>query len=273
MAISMKSHEPKPPTMRHVGMPPALEKTLSRDVVRAMESGQIEVRFQPQFSSATGQMIAAEALARWQHPVLGEIGAAELFGMAERWGLVAQLSRHIVRKAIAEAAHWPSELALSVNITPDELADPAFASDLTLMLVENGFAPNRLTLEITEQTLLGNLNASARALTAVCAAGVRIALDDFGAGFCNFQYLKRLPVHAIKLDRSMVQGITRSQRDLEVLRAILRLAEALELKTVAEGIETEGQRQTVIAEGCDAWQGYLWAEPLGARQMRTLANV
>ena len=162
---------------------------------------------------------------------------------------------------------------MSVNVTPQELSDPAYASELTLQMVSVGIAPQRVVLEITEDTLLESLSASARALTAVAATGVRIALDDFGAGFCNFQYLKRLPLHALKLDRSMVQGITRSSRDLAVLRAILKLAEALEMETVAEGIETEGQRQAVIAEGCDAWQGYLWAEPIGAKQMRTLACV
>ncbi|NVE93625.1 EAL domain-containing protein [Altererythrobacter lutimaris] len=269
----MKSQTPLSPTMRPSGIHPALEKALSRDVARAMEAGQIELRFQPQFCAKSGAMLGAEALARWQHPVLGEIGAAELFSMAARCNLSGELSQHMVSLAVAAASEWPQELRLSVNITPDQLADPAFASELTLLLVSHGFAPSRLTLEITEQTLLGNLTASARALTAVAATGVRIALDDFGAGFCNFQYLKRLPVHAIKLDRSMMHGITRSQRDLEVLRAILRLAEALELETVAEGIETEGQRQVVIDEGCDAWQGYLWAEPLGVHQMYTLSKV
>lgn len=269
----MESQNNLPPMKRTAGIPLALEKSLARDIARAMQTGQIEVRFQPQFSARYGVMVGAEALARWEHPVLGVIGALDLFAMAQRVGLVGELSRHTVQLAIAEASSWPSELRLSVNITPEELADPAFASDLTVLLLTHGFSPARLTLEITEQTLLGNLNASARALTAVAATGVRIALDDFGAGFCNFQYLKRLPINAIKLDRSMMHGITRSQRDLEVLRAILRLAEALELETVAEGIETEGQRQVVINEGCDAWQGYLWAEPLGARQMRTLANV
>lgn len=269
----MKSHHTIPHAPRSEGIPLALRKALSRDLMRAIEAGQIEVRFQPQFSAATGLMVGAEALARWQHPVLGEIGAVDLFAIAERSDEVGVLSWHIVGLAVQEAATWPSELNLSVNITPEEIANPAFASELTLMLVTSGIAPNRLTIEITEQTLLGNLNASARALTAIAATGVCIALDDFGAGFCNFEYLKRLPIKAIKLDRSMMSGITRSKRDLEVLRAILRLAEALDLQTIAEGIETEGQRQVAIAEGCDAWQGFLWAEPLGAKQMRTLANV
>ena len=269
----MKSQQSIPPMTRPVEISPALETTLSRDLSRAIKTGQVEVHFQPQFSTKTDAMVGAEALARWRHPVLGEINASDLFAMAERTGLVGELSRHIVSLAIAEAAHWPSELRLSVNTTPEELSDPAFASDLTLALVTSGLAPARLTLEITEQTLIGNLNASARALTAVAGTGVHIALDDFGAGFCNFQYLKRLPINTIKLDRSMVHGITRSKRDLEVLRAILRLAEALELQTIAEGIETEAQRKVVAEEGCDAWQGYLWAEPLGARQMHTLTKV
>ncbi len=238
-----------------------------------MRNGQVELRFQPQFSGRTGQIMGAEALARWQHPVLGEIGAGELFEMASNVGLVAELSRHMGDLALAEAAYWPKTLRVSINVTPQELNDPAFAHDLTLRMISNGIAPERVTLEITEETLLESLTASARALTAVAGTGVRIALDDFGAGFCNFNYLKRLPVHALKLDRSMVQGITRSERDMAVFRAILKLAEALEMETVAEGIETEGQRRAVVEEGCDAWQGFLWAEPIGAKQMRTLACV
>lgn len=229
---------------------------------KAMKREEIEVLFQPQFACRDGRMIGAEALARWQHPILGEIGARALFAIAENAGLVAPLSRHIVKRALERVETWPAELNASLNITPEEVAETSFARDWALLVADSGVAPRRLTLEITEDVLLSDLDLAAQALGTLKQSGFRIALDDFGAGFCNFGYLKALPLDALKLDRSMVEGITANPRDLAVLRAIVALAEALELEVIAEGIETEAQRQIIIAEGCSYWQGFLKAEPM-----------
>ncbi|MEL7447461.1 MAG: EAL domain-containing protein, partial [Pseudomonadota bacterium] len=169
-------------------------EALEADLLRALDRREIEVLFQPQFSCATGAVVGAEALARWQHPSLGEIGARDLFAIAERAALVAPLSRHVVARALEDAESWPEELGLSLNITPEELGDVRFAADFAELIGGSDIAPGRLMLEITEDVLLRNLNQAADALSALRGLGFKTALDDFGAGFCNFRYLKELPL-------------------------------------------------------------------------------
>ena len=200
------------------------------DFLAAIERGEIAVLFQPQVDLANDRVAGAEALARWEHPELGPIGARQLFAIAERTDQVAQLSRHIADKALAEAARWPAGLRLSINVTPADLAAPGFARELLRLVARRGFEPERLTLEITEHALLTDLEGTAQQLRMLRQAGIRIALDDFGAGFCNFHYLKLLPLDAIKLDRAMVDGIVEDAADLAVLRAIVAMAHALSLQ-------------------------------------------
>ncbi|WFL76856.1 EAL domain-containing protein [Altererythrobacter arenosus] len=259
-------------TLRSGELPAGLSRALEGDLVTALGRGEIEVLFQPQFSCADGRMVGAEALARWQHPTLGEIGARDLFHIAEKAHLVAPLSRQVVAQAMQQASQWPEHLGLALNITPEELAERSFAQDFASGIGRSNIAPSRLTLEITEDVLLRDLDLAAEALAALRHIGLRVALDDFGAGFCNFRYLKELPLDAIKLDRSMVVGICRDERDLAVLRAIVGLAHAMGLEVVAEGIETEAQRDAVIAEGCSYWQGFLRAAPMRNDDMLRMAR-
>ena len=183
--------------------------------------------YQPQFACGDDLLVGAEALARWQHPELGRIGAKALFAIAERADHVGQLSRRIARTALAGARGWPKGLQLSLNITSADLSTRDFADTIAAALVEADFSPDRLTLEITEQALVSDLENSAARLQQLADLGIRVALDDFGAGFCNFRYLKLLPLHMLKLDRSMVDGIADDPRDLAVLRGIIAMAQAL----------------------------------------------
>lgn len=246
---------------------------LEKDLLRALDRREIEVLFQPQFSSATGAVVGAEALARWRHPSLGEIGARDLFAIAERAALVAPLSRHVVARALEEAAKWPESMSLSLNITPEEMGDPRFSTDFAELIGQSDIAPRRLMLEITEDLLLRNLRQASEALGALRKLGFRTALDDFGAGFCNFRYLRELPLDAIKLDKIMVEGVPEDAKALAVLRAIMALAKALELDIYAEGIESEIQRAAIISEGCDYWQGFLRAQPMKSEDVLALANT
>lgn len=243
---------------------------LDSDLLSALDRREIEVLFQPQFSCRTGALVGAEALARWQHPTLGEIGARDLFAVAERAALVAPLSRHVVQRALEDAAGWPTELTVSLNITPEELGDTRFAADFAAVISASAIEPSRLMLEITEDVLLRNLGQAAAALGALRGLGFRTALDDFGAGFCNFRYLRELPLDAIKLDKIMVDGVPGDAKALAVLRAIMALAKALDLKIYAEGIENDVQRATIIAEGCDYWQGFLRAQPMKSEEVIAL---
>ncbi|MEM7779951.1 MAG: EAL domain-containing protein [Pseudomonadota bacterium] len=246
---------------------------LEQDLLRALDRREIEVLFQPQFSCQSGAVVGAEALARWQHPSLGEIGARDLFSIAERAALVAPLSRHVVARALEDAGHWPAELTVSLNITPEELGDPRFASDFAAIIAKSDIAPRRLMLEITEDLLVRNIEQASAALGALKALGFRTALDDFGAGFCNFRYLRELPLDAIKLDKIMVDGIPGDAKALAVLRAILQLAKALDLAIYAEGIESDVQRATIKAEGCDYWQGFLRAQPMKSEDVLALSRT
>lgn len=246
---------------------------LEADLLSALDRREIEVLFQPQFSCVTGAVVGAEALARWRHPSLGEIGARDLFAVAERAALVAPLSRHVVARALEDAATWPDNLTLSLNITPEELGDPRFAADFAALIGRSDIAPQRLMLEITEDLLLRNLPQAASALKALRGLGFRTALDDFGAGFCNFRYLRELPLDALKLDKAMVDSVPGDATALAVLRAIMQLGKALGLAVYAEGIESEIQRAAITAEGCDYWQGFLRAQPMPSESVLALART
>ena len=245
---------------------------LESDLLRALDQDEIEVVYQPQFACADDRLVGAEALARWNHPKLGRIGAGALFAVAERADHVPQLSQHIAQAALKGAAQWPMDLRLSLNVTAGDLASDDYAARLAALVRKTRFAPWRLTLEVTEQVLLGDAAQAATALAELAAQGIRIALDDFGAGFCNFRYLKLLPLHYLKLDRAMIDGVTGDARDLAVLRAIIAMAGALDLKVIAEGVETEAQRLLVRAEGCASYQGFLRAQPMAAAQFLDLAK-
>lgn len=247
--------------------------SLEADLLSALDRREIEVLFQPQFSCLTGAVVGAEALARWRHPSLGPIGARDLFAIAERAALVAPLSRHVVARALEDAATWPEGLTLSLNITPEELGDPRFAADFAALIGRSDIAPQRLMLEITEDLLLRNLAQAASALKALRGLGFRTALDDFGAGFCNFRYLRELPLDALKLDKAMLEGVPGDATALAVLRAMLQLGKALGLAVYAEGIESEIQRAAITAEGCDYWQGFLRAQPMPSESVLALART
>ncbi|MGX7925828.1 EAL domain-containing protein [Tsuneonella sp. HG094] len=244
---------------------------LEADLLVALDRGEIEVAFQPQYSLADNRLVGAEALARWRHPRVGLIGAGALFTIAERADHVAQLSRHVAEVALAAAADWPDDLQMSLNVTPVDLADRSFARDFASLVAASGFPADRLTVEITEQALLADLEVVAPTLSALRATGMRIALDDFGGGFCNFRYLKLLALDTLKLDRSMIEGIDSDPRDRAVLRAIVALARALDLSVIAEGIETQEQRAVAAEEGCAIFQGFLGAKPLSPADFLALA--
>ena len=244
---------------------------ITDDLARALTAGDIDLLIQPQFRSDGGALAGGEALVRWTHADHGDLAGDALVAIAQSGGIARRLSRHIARAALVEAALWPEHLRLSLNVTAMDLFDRTFGEELLAMVSQCGFPPERLTLEITEQALVADLDRSAARLAVLADAGIRIALDDFGAGYCNFRYLKVLPLHSVKLDRSMLEGITTSEKDLAVLRAIVAMARALGLQVIAEGVEDEAQRAAVAREGCALWQGYLGAAPMPADAFAALA--
>jgi EAL domain-containing protein (putative c-di-GMP-specific phosphodiesterase class I) len=241
--------------------------TLAVDLHRAIERGEIAVLFQPQVRLSDGAITGVEALARWDHPQLGSLGADTLFAAADRADLGLALSDQIQTIALAGAAAWPATLAgvsLSLNVTAADVGRTGFAETLLERVGNSGFAPGRLTVEITETALIADLDAAAVALASLQAHGIRIAIDDFGTGYASFAYLKALPLDTLKIDRSLARGVVGSDRDRAIVRGIVAMADALGLSVIAEGVETETERDLLAAEGCDAYQGFLCAGPLDA---------
>jgi diguanylate cyclase len=239
----------------------------------AIEQDQIAIVLQPQFDVATGHLVGAEALARWHHPTLGEIGAAKLFATADRVDMRDDLSQLIQRKAIGIAGNWTaalSELRLAVNLGAEELSD-GYSDRMIALLRETGFDAHRLTLELTEESLVRDIGQAAAQLQKLRASGVRIAVDDFGTGYSSLSYLKDLPLDYLKIDKGMTPDIVGTGKDLIVLRAIIAMSKALELRIIAEGVESETELELLQAEGCDYFQGFLRSPPLSAEAFEKYA--
>lgn len=224
---------------------------------------QIDVLFQSQVSLETGAIVGVEALARWEHPALGAIGAEQLFASAERAGLGPTLSAHVQTLALSRAARWPRSLdalRLSVNVTADDLARTDFAADFLARVDASGFPVTRVTAEVTETGLIAKLEQAAAQLATLREAGCQVAIDDFGTGYSSLAYLKALPLDYLKIDRVLTQDITGSPRDRVIVRGVIGIARGLGLTVIAEGVETVQQRELLAAEGCDLYQGFLCAE-------------
>jgi diguanylate cyclase (GGDEF)-like protein len=252
----------------------ALADQLAIDLRRALDQDEIEIRFQPQVSITTGAIEGAEALARWRHPRYGELGAITLFTVAERSDYLAQLSDHVQRKAITEAAAWPDALKaqrLSVNITAADILRPGFAAQFIRLVEESGFPAGRLTVEVTEGGLIEDLGAAARLLSELRRGGLRVAIDDFGTGYSSLAYLKALPLDYLKIDKRLSEDIVGSPRDRIVVRGVIDMARSLGLSVIAEGVETEEQLGLLAREGCNLFQGFLCSPPVTSAEFVALA--
>lgn len=239
--------------------------TLAVDLRQAIAAGEISIMFQPQVTVSTGQIVGVEALARWQHPVMGPLGAETLFAAAERADLVIGLSDHIQQVALERAAQWPgllSGLRLAINLTAADIARPGFADIFIDRVDGSGFPRGRLTVEITEGGLIDDLGMAAGILTALRAAGCRVAIDDFGTGYSSLAYLKALPLDYLKIDKQLAQDIAGGARDRIVVRGVIDMARSLGLSVIAEGVETAEQLDLLAKEGCQYYQGFLCAGAL-----------
>lgn len=254
----------------------AREDRLEVDLRRALDQDEIEIRYQPQVSVTNGEIVGAEALARWRHPFYGELGASTLFRVAERSDYLVQLSDHVHRRAIGAAARWPDSLGalrLSVNITAADIVRPGFAAQFLELVRESGFDPGRLTVEVTESGLIEDLAGAAALLAELRAGALRIAIDDFGTGYSSLAYLKALPLDYLKIDKRLSQDITGSVRDRIVVRGVIDIARSLGLGVIAEGVETEEQLGLLAEEGCNLYQGFLCAPPVEEAELVRLVEA
>jgi EAL domain-containing protein (putative c-di-GMP-specific phosphodiesterase class I) len=248
---------------------------LDADLRRALDADEIEILFQPQVSTSTGRIEGAEALARWRHPDFGELGADTLFNVAERSSYLPALSAHVQRRALEEAARWPEALArlrLSINITASDISRSGFESQFTQCVDSAGFPRDRLTVEVTETTLIEDLDSAATLLADLRAAGLMTAIDDFGAGYSSLTYLKALPLDYLKIDKKLCEDITGSPRDRIVVASVIHMASALGLGVIAEGVESQEQLDLLAREGCTLYQGYLCAPPVSSAALAALVS-
>jgi diguanylate cyclase (GGDEF)-like protein/PAS domain S-box-containing protein len=247
---------------------------LLRDLSRDSLFDELYLDYQPVFRLDTGELIAVEALLRWQHRERGLVPPLDFIGLAEETGRILDIGRWVLQTACAQAGHWQrrrrSGVTISVNVSVRQLRDPGFAADVERALGAGALTPSRLVLELTESALMTGDAVSTRNLEELRRLGVRIAIDDFGTGYSSLSYLERLAIDGIKIDRSFVEECDRSPEGLRLIDAIARLAQTLGLWIVAEGIERGAQLEPLRSTGCDAAQGFLLSRPLAAADVERL---
>jgi diguanylate cyclase (GGDEF)-like protein len=241
-------------------------RVLERDLCRAMAAGEIVPYYQPLIALNGDHLIGFEVLARWQHPKHGVIPPTSFIPLAEESGRIGKMFDMLLARACADARNWPSDLRLSVNISPMQFAEPHMAARILAILAAASFPPARLELEITESTLVNEVSAARDILHTLRRAGISVALDDFGTGYSSLRHLSDLPVDRLKIDRDFVASAQRNAEDWRLIRAIVQLAGTFNLATTAEGIEAPEMLSTLREIGCDIGQGYLFGRPVSAEQ-------
>ncbi len=237
------------------------KRVLQQDLRKAIEQNELALHYMPQ-ANMRGEVTGFEALARWHHPRHGLVPPDVFIPLAEESGLIGALGEWVLRTACREAASWPKPLHIAVNLSPVQFQHGDLPSLVHQVLLETGLSPARLELEITEGVLIGDFTRAVAMLRRLKHMGVRIAMDDFGTGYSSLSYLQSFPFDKIKIDRSFISNFGHSQQSATIIRAVIALSRGLSMPVVAEGVETEAQRNFLAAEGCDAMQGYLVGRPM-----------
>jgi diguanylate cyclase (GGDEF)-like protein len=252
---------------------------LETDLRHAVGRGELRLHYQPLVAPESGRIVEMEALVRWDHPRRGLLTPAEFMPLAEETGLILEVGEWVLREACAQARTWQARfpgdppLMVSVNVSARQLQQPDLVDQVATALAETGVPPASLKLEITENAVAEDSDAMLARLRALKNLGVQLAVDDFGSGYSSLNHLKRLPVDAVKIDRSFVEGIGRNPVDTRIVRAVVDVARTLNLTVTAEGIETPDQLAHVRALGCDRGQGYYVAPPASAELMSALLEA
>jgi diguanylate cyclase (GGDEF)-like protein len=245
-------------------------RELEVDLRQAIADTALEVYYQPCLSLADNRITGCEALVRWRHPERGMISPAEFVPIAEETGLINELGEWVLATACAEAATWPDNIRLAVNVSPVQFRSGTLALKIMAALAESGLAANRLELEITEAVLIRDDDTALVILHQLRAIGVRIALDDFGTGYSSLSYLQRFPFDKIKIDRCFVNDIAEPRGSSGIVQAVVNIAAERDMTTTAEGVETEQQQELLRELGCSEMQGYLFSAAKPAAEVRQL---
>ncbi|HUP67356.1 MAG TPA: EAL domain-containing protein [Sphingomicrobium sp.] len=243
---------------------------LETDLRLAVERHEFELYYQPLFDLEHNRICSFEALLRWNHPKRGLVSPAEFVPIAEDTGLIVPIGAWVVREACAQAARWPKQIRVAVNVSPVQFHRGALNETILLALADSGLEPARLEIEITESIFLEGSESTLRLLHSLRALGIRIALDDFGTGYSSLSYLQSFPFDKLKIDRSFIQNLLTREGASAIVRAITELAHALNIETTAEGVEETAQLMELRAHGCSSVQGFLFAEPMTAADVERL---
>ncbi len=238
----------------------------------AVENGQMHLTYQPAVYAADGRLTGFEALLRWTHPELGPISPVKFIPLAEEARLIPQIGEWVLRTACDEAARWELPVRIAVNVSPEQLHNPAFVGVVAQALAQSGLPAERLELEVTESVFMREGTQAIRVLEKILDLGVRLSLDDFGTGYSSLGYLAHTRFSSIKIDRSFVQGASKGTKEaIAIIRAVVALADSLGMATTAEGVETEEEHLMVQQLGCTKVQGYYFGRPLPTHEARALA--
>ncbi|POA57705.1 MULTISPECIES: putative bifunctional diguanylate cyclase/phosphodiesterase [unclassified Pseudomonas] len=250
---------------------------LENQLRKAIEDDQLMVFYQPKLCLATGRLNAAEALVRWEHPVLGRVPPGDFIGLAEETGLIGPIGEFVLRQACRQACQWRQQglepIRVSVNLSVYQLRQGKLVSLVRQVLEETGLEPHLLELELTESQLLDSVEHIIATFQQLRDLGVKLAIDDFGTGYSSLSYLKRIPVDYVKIDQAFIRGLAEGGEDAAITRAIIAMAHGLSLKVVAEGVEDQAQLTFLRTEQCDEVQGYLISRPVDAQGLALLLQA
>jgi diguanylate cyclase (GGDEF)-like protein/PAS domain S-box-containing protein len=240
---------------------------------QALANDRFRLHYQPQVDMQTGQVRGAEALLRWNDAELGEVSPGEFIPVAEESGFIVAIGEWVLRQAVKQAAHWRAQgrqLIVSVNVSAVQFQRAGFVDSVAAALHDAELPPELLELELTESILIQNAQETLLRLQALARLGVKLSIDDFGTGYSSLGYLKRFPIHRLKIDRSFIKGLPGDSSDAGIVNAIVNLGRALRLEIVAEGVETEDQRRFLQQTGCEQYQGFLFAPALASAGFEAL---
>jgi len=246
-------------------------RALELDLRRAITHGEFELRYQAVVNLETRAVTGFEALLRWAHPQRGMIAPDEFISLAEETGLIGPIGEWVLRTACAEAANWPDEVKLAVNLSPSQFKKKRNLVQVVISaLASSGLPARRLELEITESVLLQDDDMTLSMLHQLRGLGLRISMDDFGTGYSSLSYLRRFPFDKIKIDQSFIREISNRHDSVAIVRAVASLANSLNIVAVAEGVETEDQLEKALAEGCEEGQGFFFGPPIPASELKDM---
>ena len=254
----------------------AREASIEDRLWLAIAGDELTLALQPKVRAADGRVLGAEALLRWHDPVLGTVSPTEFIPIAERSGIIGEVTAWVMRRALTQAADWDAaglDLTMAVNVSAIDLRQPDFVGMVRRLLAETGCSPTRLVLELTESCLADDPERAVAQFCELKGLGVSLSLDDFGTGYSSLSQLRRFPIDHLKIDRSFVHGTPDDSGAVSIVRTIVALAQSLGIETVAEGVETDGQAGFLKRLGVDLLQGFLYGRPLSADAFMALAHA